>query len=191
MDKTEPNQTDEELAVLSQGGDVKAFEAILYRYEPKMMRYANKFLAKYEDRQDAVQEVFLRAYRNINSFDTERKFSPWLYRVAHNTFINFIKKHGQEKVSFFEFDSFFAQNIKDENIDTDRSSKELREVLDQVLNDVPLKYREPLVLYYFEGSSYKEIGDILEIPESTVGVRLSRGKLQLRRAYNKNKHKYE
>ena len=178
-------KTDEEIAVQVQDGGVHLFEELIHRYEDKMMRYANRFLSQYEDRQDAVQDVFIRAYENIQSFDSNRKLSPWLYRVAHNTFINFIKKHGKERVAFFDTDSIFAHKLSDESIAENKDRKEIKEVLDQALGKIDLKYRESLVLYYYEDKSYQEISEILRIPQSTVGVRLSRGREKLKKVYNK------
>jgi RNA polymerase sigma-70 factor (ECF subfamily) len=84
-------QSDEAIVLLVQGGDLSAFKTLIDRYDSKMMRYAKRFLFGYDDAQDALQEIFIKAYRNIKSFDTRRRFSPWLYRIAHNEFINSIR----------------------------------------------------------------------------------------------------
>jgi RNA polymerase sigma-70 factor (ECF subfamily) len=97
MDQT---RTDEELAKELQEGHEEAFTLLFDRYEKKIIRYGQKFLYNYDDVIDAVQETFIKAYRNIQSFTVTRKFSTWLYRIAHNTFINVIKKKGRESVSF-------------------------------------------------------------------------------------------
>jgi|SRR3989338_5802390 len=169
-------KTDEEIAHSAQKGDLNAFGILVKRYQDKIMRYGYRFLSQYEDRQDVVQDVFIRVYKNINSFDIKKRFSPWIYRIAHNTFINFIKKKSREPLSFFDPDTLFSHDIPDSSFEDERAQKEIREILDQILDKIDPKYREPLLLYYYEEKDYKEIGEILHIPASTVGVRLNRGK---------------
>ncbi|MCK5044870.1 RNA polymerase sigma factor [Candidatus Parcubacteria bacterium] len=170
------NQTDEEIARRVQSGEVEPFGALVQRYEAKITRYAKRFLFNYNDIEDLVQNVFLKAYVNIQSFDRSRKFSSWLYRIAHNEFINTIKKKGKEPLPFFDPDTIFPHPVAKENIEKDIDNKELRQTLEKYLNKLNPKYREPLVLYYFEEFNYKEIADILHIPIATVGVRLRRGR---------------
>lgn len=187
MENNLDSLSDEELAESVQGEDVgtvhRAFAVLVGRYEKKIGRYANKFLYSYEDRQDALQDVFLRAYQNIQSFRPSERFSPWIYRIAHNTFINVIRKQKREKVTFFDSDQIFAWNISDESASDLREQAHEREVLDQSLAEIPPKYREPLVLFYFEEKDYKEISEILQMPTATVGVRLRRGRKIMKRVY--------
>ena len=93
-------QTDEQIAIAVQKGDAQAFGLLVERFEPKLLRYARKFLFDYEDGKDMVQEVFIKAYGNIQSFDTSRSFSSWIYRIAHNEFINAIRKKGRSRFLF-------------------------------------------------------------------------------------------
>ncbi len=181
--------TDEELVeILRNGGEDAndAFTEIVERYEQKITRYANKFLYSYEDRQDAVQDVFLKAYQNIHSFRSNKPFSPWLYRIAHNTFINVIKKQKRERSISFDTDQIFAWNIPDEENTSEAEKAEDREELERCLGKLDVKYREPLVLYYFEEKSYKEIAEILQVPIATVGVRLKRGRDVMKKFININ-----
>lgn len=173
--------TDEEIASRVQKGDVDAFGALAKRYEEKMIRYARKFLFGGEDVKDVVQEVFIKAYVNIKSFDVRRKFSSWLYRIAHNEFINAGKKKSRLPVFAFDLDSLFPHLTAKETADGDIERQEIKKVLDESLDKLDVKYREPLVLYYIEDFDYKEIADILQIPVSTVGVRLTRGKAMLKK----------
>jgi len=176
-----PELTDEEIAKKVQSGDTEAFGLLVERYEDKMLRYARKFLFGYEDAEDAVQVVFLKSYTNIQQFDPSKKFSSWLYRIAHNEFINVIKKKGKESVPLFEMDTVLPHLVAKEDSAKDLEQKELKEMLDKNLQKVSPKYREILVLYYLEQMGYTEIAEILKIPASTVGVRLSRGKAALKK----------
>jgi RNA polymerase sigma-70 factor (ECF subfamily) len=173
-------QTDEAIALHVQKGDVEQFGELIKRYEPKMTRYARKFLFQGDDVKDLVQEVFIKAYVNIQSFDTTRRFSPWLYRIAHNEFINAVKKKSRLPVFSFDFDALLPQFIAKETAESKVAQADIKRLLDTCLDKLGPKYREPLVLYYIEEMEYKEIAEILKIPVATVGVRLSRGKAMLR-----------
>ncbi len=180
--------SDEKIARFVQNGDKEAFGILVKRYESKLTRYAKKFLLNYEDVKDLVQEVFLKAFVNIQSFDYRRKFSPWLYRIAHNVFVNAIKKQKRNPLSFFDLDVFlphFYHEKAETNIVKDFDARYLKDILDKSLDKLDFKYREPLLLYYFEEMSYREIAEVMHIPISTVGVRLNRGKELLREIYNK------
>ncbi len=92
--------TDEAIVRQVQSGNTELFGLLLERYEGKMMRYARRFLFGYHDAEDAVQEIFIKAFTNIQSFDASRRFSPWLYRLAHNELVNVIKKKGRSRCLF-------------------------------------------------------------------------------------------
>ena len=178
-------QTDEAIARLVQAGDMESFGILVKSYEAKMMRYAKKFLFGYEDAEDIVQEVFIKAYANIQGFDASKKFSSWLYRIAHNEFINAIKKKGRKHLPFLNLDTLFPRPASKETADGEINKQESRQMLDKCLGKLDSKYHEPLVLYYFEELSYKEIADVLHIPIATVGIRLKRGKEIIKSFYGK------
>ncbi|MFH1890958.1 MAG: RNA polymerase sigma factor [Candidatus Kuenenbacteria bacterium] len=177
-------KTDEEIAQAVQNGNSESFGLLVERYEQKLLRYAKKFLFGYTDAEDLVQEVFIKSYINIQSFNTNRRFSPWLYRIAHNEFINAIKKKGKEPVPFWDPDTLFPHPVAAEITDREVIEKDLKKILDSCLDKLEQKYREPLVLFYFEEMDYQTIGDVLKIPVATVGVRLHRARLVLRKIYN-------
>lgn len=181
----ESEKTDEQIAAAVQAGDVESFGFLVERFEPKLQRYARKFLFSPEEAEDLVQDVFMKAYMNIRSLDTSRRVSPWLYRIAHNEFLNALKKKKREKVSFFNLDILFPHPVANETADSDLQKKEVAALVEECLAELDPKYREPLVLYYIEDMDYQAIADILQIPRSTVGVRLQRGKLQLKKIVSK------
>jgi RNA polymerase sigma-70 factor (ECF subfamily) len=176
-------ESDEEIAERVQAGDSESFRVLVERYEPKMTRYARRFLFAGEETKDLVQEIFIKAYVNMRSFRSAERFSPWLYRIAHNEFINQLKRKQKEKrnISIFDFDILFPHPIAKETADGDINRQEMKKMLDRSLDEIGPKYKEPLVLYYFEDMDYKEIADILHIPISTVGVRLQRGRIMLKK----------
>ncbi len=173
--------SDEEFAARVQRGDVEAFEELTRRYQERLTRYAKRFAGDL-DSDDIVQEAFVKAYLNIRSFNTARRFSPWLYRIAHNEAVNFIRRTKREPLTFFDLDVVFPHLAADENLEADLSGKETRAFLKASVDALPPKYREPLVLYYFEEFSYDAISDIMRIPKGTVAIRLKRAKDLLKRA---------
>lgn len=187
--KDEKDERDEAIAVRVQKGDAEAFQVLVERYDQKMSRYARRFLFDSDEAKDLVQDIFIKAYVNIRGFDVERRFSPWIYRIAHNEFVNALKKKKKERanLSLFDFDVLFPhlQLTAKETADSDINRRELKEVLDGSLDKIPQKYKESLILYYFEDMDYKEIADVLHIPVSTVGIRLQRGKLMLKKLVKK------
>ncbi|MBT7553483.1 RNA polymerase sigma factor [bacterium] len=180
MNEINQQTKDEEIAQAVQQGQTEFFGLLVTKYEKAMLRYGYKFLSQRQDIEDLVQDVFLKAYTNIQSFDVERKFSSWLYRIAHNTFINALKKKDKQPLLFFDADTLFPHPIAKEKTDKLIDEKQIKAMLDKCLQQVSIKYREPLVLYYLEELSYQEISDILQIPISTVGVRIKRGKEKIK-----------
>ena len=185
-EQPESARTDEEIALKVQNGDAESFGLLVSRYEGKIRRYGRRFLSDADDVKDIVQEIFIKAYVNIRSFDSSRRFSPWLYRIAHNELVNAIRKKSKAPLLPFEPDILFPHLIAKETADEGSLKKDLRRILDRHLKEIDAKYREPLVLYYFEEMDYKQIAEILTIPVSTVGVRLQRGKAMLKKMVGPN-----
>ena len=180
----EQEEKDEEIAKRVQEGDPSSFRVLVERYKPKMTRYARRFLFGSDDAKDLIQEVFLKAYVHIKSFDAKQRFSPWLYRIAHNEFVTALKKREKEKknISIFDLDILFPHRaMAEETADGDLHRDEMKGMLDRSLGTLDPKYREPLILYYFEDMDYRSIADVLHIPVATVGVRLGRGKAMLKK----------
>lgn len=174
-----PGQADEDIAKRVQAGDTEAFGELVQRYEDKLKRYGYRFLSNREHIEDIVQNVFLSAYVNFRSFDPERRFSPWIYRIAHNAYVNALKRRDREPLPFFDPDVLFPHPVAAQRPDRDLEIKQTRELLEKLLSELDAKYREPLVLYYFQELDYNEISEIMHLPVSTVGVRISRGRTKL------------
>jgi RNA polymerase sigma-70 factor (ECF subfamily) len=179
-------KNDEDVAKAVQSGQVGLFGILVDRYENKIKRYARKFLFSPEDAQDAVQNIFLKAYENINNFDTKRKFSTWLYRIAHNELINSLKK--KKTLPLFDLDKFFPHRFSDNGLSRQIDKQDARRTVSRHLEKLEPKYREPIILYYLEEFSYKEIADVLHIPISTVGIRIKRAKTAMKANLEKTEY---
>lgn len=188
----ESEQEDEIIVALVQSGKSDFFGILINRYQEKMMRYARRFLSNDDDKKDIVQEIFIKAYVNIKSFDPKRKFSSWLYRIAHNELVNNLKKKNKSFLPIFDLDTFsphyyFNNDKTNEKIDR----KNTMMLIDKCFDELDAKYKEPIILYYLENLSYKEIADVMSIPVSTVGIRIKRAKKIMKSIFQKKGYKYE
>lgn len=183
--------SDESIAQAVCLGDTDAFAELVNRYEPKLRRYARRFLARDDAIDDLVQDVFIKVYTNLQSFNTTQRFSPWVYRIAHNTFVNEIRRQQRWQFDWFAADTVLPQLSAPETSDAETLATELNEEVASVLRELPPKYREVIVLYYFESLTYQEIADVLKIPPATVGARLSRGRTKLKQLCEERNIAYE
>ncbi|HNW71441.1 MAG TPA: RNA polymerase sigma factor [Candidatus Paceibacterota bacterium] len=176
--------TDEDIAILVQQGDKEKFGLLIERYNDKLSRYGRKFLSRKENIDDIVQDIFINTYQSIQNYDPSFKFSSWIYRIAHNAFINGLKKQFFNPINYFDFDTLISHQVYEDPEERERETKELKKIIDSCLDTLEPKYKEVIILHYIEDFSYKEISDILKIPTGTVGVRIKRGKESLKKAYN-------
>jgi len=168
-------KTDQEIAALSLR-DGSNFSEIIKRYEPKLARYVRRLCScRHEDIEDLLQEVFIKVYRNLNDFDTSLQFSSWIYRITHNEVISHYRKlrARPETLNISEFeiksDGSFAKEL-DRKLDGEKIA--------QIFESLDIKYKEVLVLRFFEEKDYTEISDILRKPSGTVATLLNRAKKQ-------------
>ncbi len=187
----ESKTSDEAIAARVQEGDTEAFGVLVERYEAKLLRYGRKFLPRAEDIQDIVQDVFESAFRHLKSFDTTRRFSPWIFRIAHNAFVNGLRGYSRNPLTMIDFDTLLSHHVEEIATDFEREQKEMREMIGRGLEKLAPKAREILVLFYLEEFSYQEIADILQVPIGTVGVRLKRAREALKEAYQRMDITYE
>lgn len=168
---------DEEIVALIQKGNKEKFREIVERYETKLFWYVKRLVNQPgEEVEDLLQEVFLNAYVNLQGFDTGKKFSSWIYRIAHNKAIDYFKKKKIKRVEIVEeMEADDKKLIEELEIE-----KEERGKIRRLVADLELKYKEVIELFYFEEKNYEEISDILHIPTSNVGVLLNRAKKKLK-----------
>ena len=163
--------SDEQVIEVVRDKDKEMYAEIIKRYQIKLLRYASYIMGDEHMGADAVQEGLIKAYVNINGFDTKKRFSSWIYRIVHNEAMNVLKKRKslQRMDDQIEFDS--GVNLEDGFI-----KNEMVNHTHHCLELMPIMYREPLSLFYLEEKSYGEISDILRIPVGTVGTRVNRAK---------------
>jgi len=191
MEDEVSKKSDEEIVKMIQSGQIVLFDILIERYEQKIKRYCQRFLSKKEDVEDILQDIFIKVYRNIQSFNPEKRFSPWIYRIAHNALLNVLKKRKIKVLSFIDLDIFLPHSLKENNsLEEELDQKNFKEIINNYLEKLDPKYREPIYLFYFENLSYQEIADVLEIPVATVGVRIKRGKEKIKKFIENFEKKY-
>lgn len=178
--------TDEKLAQKSLN-DEKYFEEIIERYTEKIRRYIARLVGNWQESEDITQEVFIKAYENIASFNPKMRFSSWIYRIAHNESVNYIKKH--YKTQNVEYNDEIKNRFHEENEALSKIfASEDRSLVRDGLFRLKEADREILELSYFEEKSYLEIADILEISVNSVGPKIKRAKDKLKKIIkSKNK----
>jgi len=180
--------TDEEVVEKVKLGDVDAFGEIVERYQGPIFGYIRKMINQTnEEAEDLTQEVLILCYENINGFEKGNKFSSWIYRIAHNKAIDYFKKKKIRTTQIEDKEELVAENnLLIEELEIQYESIKL---IWEILETMEVKYKEVLVLNYFEGKSYEEISDILKITTSNVGVLIFRAKKQFKQIYEKRNTK--
>lgn len=173
------NETDETIVALVTSGNVDAYGELMTRYEQKLLRYVIYLIHDQASASDVVQDTFIKTYQNLNGFNPKYKFSSWIYRIAHNEAMNAIKK---DRHIAHDIDTETAKEASYEStVMRDIDYAILKADVQLCLDQLDAKYREVLMLQYYENMKYSDIADILHIPSATVGVRAARAKAKLRR----------
>lgn len=178
--------TDAQIIEKVRKGETNLFSELVLRYQNKIFAYIYKIVNQKEEAEDVVQETFIKVYKNINSFDADRKFSSWIYRISHNEAINHLKKYRKATVLSYDGSEYLLNSLKTErNLIKELINSEDYQVLKTALDKLPLKYKEVIILKYLEEKSYEEISQILEKPIATVGTLINRAKAQLKNLLTK------
>lgn len=179
-----PSESTDEEIVQRTFADKEAFAGLIERYEAKLTRYLERLgVGSPEDREDVLQNAFIKAYRNLGSFDPSLAFSSWMYRIAHNEAMSFFRaRRARPQVILDEASESLLTEFRDDSADTSALAelRLSREELEKAFAKLEPRYRDVLALRYFEDRSYTEMSDILEVPVGTVSTLIYRAKRALR-----------
>lgn len=183
----------------AQSGDVSAFEKIVSEYQNVVYSVVYRYAENSEDAEDMSQEVFIKMFKNINSFQFKSKLSTWIYRVATNTCIDLVKK--------FKQDNTYSLDEGIESVDGEKNYIEIsdvsmapenvygryetRDVINQAIKNLNEEYRTVIILRDIEGLSYDEISEVLSCSVGTVKSRISRGRRKLREILSEDRELFE
>jgi RNA polymerase sigma-70 factor, ECF subfamily len=182
-----PEASEDAELVASALRDTRAYGEIVRRFEMVLKRYVKRLLGPHaQHAEDVIQDAFIKAYINLNSYDRNRALAPWLYRIAHNEAVTFLRKRGAGPLMIDGEDGqLLLERIRAADppvmstlADTAGGS------LEHALGQLPPHYREVIALRYLEEKSYDEISDILAMPPGTVATRIRRGLQQLKSHYS-------
>jgi RNA polymerase sigma-70 factor (ECF subfamily) len=174
----EPDPEEAQLLARAQRGNLFAFEEIVRRYQRRAYAVALRIVRRHDVADDVAQEAFVRAHRNLASFDTTRPFGPWIARISANLALNHLRSPQAREQELPDGHLEQASAAPDPLLAV--LDNEARDVLARALGDLPADQRAVFVLRVQEDLSYKEIADALGIPQGTVMSRLFRARETLR-----------
>ena len=173
-------------------GDAVAWEEIVQRYNRRIYNLCYRFAGTADDAQDLTQEVFIKMYRTLNSYDVERgAFMTWMTTLTRNLLVDHFRKSKQDRMtdsldappSEHEDAMPLSEKIPDKALPPDArvKSQETREVVHHALQKLSPELREAVILRDLQDMDYREIAAVLKVPEGTVKSRINRGRAELAR----------
>jgi RNA polymerase sigma-70 factor (ECF subfamily) len=176
------NEEDRMLIVRAKGGDSQAYESLVRKYQKSIYYLCHRMTGAHQSADDLSQETFVKAYFSLPKFKEEMNFFTWIRKIAVNSTLNYLKVRKREKplVENHDFSSHNpgsqSSEMPQERLERIHMVKKFKQALDLL----PADQRAIFVLRVFEHQSYKDIAQILNIPEGTVMSRLSRARQKLR-----------
>lgn len=164
--------------------DRNVFVVITARYKIKLFNYIQRLTnISDDDAEDLLQDVFLKVYLNINSFNQQMKFSSWIYAITRNQVISCYRRLSSrpEGHAVVLDERLAGQLAADFNLVDQQDKENITKVVSDGLYRLKSKYRDILILKYVEEKNYQEISDIIRKPLGTVGSMLNRAKLELKK----------
>jgi len=171
-------------------GELPAFEKLVSRYQNKILGYAARMLNDHEEAEDVTQEVFIKAYRSLDSFRGDSSFSTWIYRITTNLCIDKMRSKKRRPQQAYSLDVPFdndeskgGREIADYSGEPGKAIErdELRRRVREVMAEMPEKMRTILIMCDMQGMAYEEIAKFLDCPIGTVKSRLFHARADLGR----------
>ena len=155
-------QADAELVRLAQGGNERAFQALVVKYQRRIARHVARYVRRAGDVEEVVQDAFIRAYRGLASFRGDASFYSWLYRIATNAAFSFLKKSSTEVEADERSDQGFEPGVTDEQSpERILFARQIGDAVERAMARLQPELAEALVLFEVEGKSYQEIAGVL------------------------------
>lgn len=199
MTKTKSSNDKELIARIKNNHDQKAYASLLNKYKNSLMYTVLKMVNNRDDAEDITMQAFTKAFKSLDSYNDQYAFSTWLFKIASNTTIDFLRKKRLKITSLDrkinkdeESGSEFSQNILDTELDPEEKFvlKQRNALMKEVVESMNPKYRNLIELRFFKELKYDEIAKILDIPVGTVKVRLYRAKTLLAEILQGHKDKF-
>jgi RNA polymerase sigma-70 factor (ECF subfamily) len=176
-------EVDQQLVERAQRGDKHAFELLVAKYQRRLGRLISRFVRNAAEAEDVTQDAFIKAYRALPAFRGDSAFYTWLYRIGINTAKNHLVAQGRRAPTSTPFDSDDAEDFEDAALlhevatpENELMSKQVVEVVNASLQELPDDLRTALTLREIEGLSYEEIAEVMNCPIGTVRSRIFRAR---------------
>ncbi len=176
-------EVDQQLVERAQRGDKHAFELLIAKYQRRLARLISRFVRDAAEVEDVTQEAFIKAYRALPTFRGESAFYTWLYRIGINTAKNYLLALKRRTPTSTQFDAEEAEGFEDAGLlqevntpENELMSKQVIEVVNSSLKQLPDDLRTALTLREIEGLSYEEIATVMNCPIGTVRSRIFRAR---------------
>lgn len=183
---------DDKLVSAAVKGDQNAYRALMDKYQKPLYFHVLTMVKHHEQVEDLVQEAFMKAFGNLQSYNTSYAFSTWLYRITTNHTIDYLRKRKLDTTSIHNpyktNDGEVEIQISDTK-ETDRAiiRKERKQIIHQAIQNLPEKYREVIEMRHLDELSYQEISEHLDLPLGTVKAHIFRAREMLYKALKDQK----
>lgn len=176
-------EIDQQLVERVQRGDKAAFDLLVIKYQRKLGRLISRFVRDPAEAEDVTQEAFIKAYRALPSFRGESAFYTWLYRIGINTAKNYLLANKRRAPTSTPFDAEESESFEEASLlrevntpENELMSKQVVDVVQKSLQELPDDLRTALTLREIEGLSYEEIAGVMNCPVGTVRSRIFRAR---------------
>lgn len=187
--QSRPPDPDQDLVARAQKGDTRAFDALILKYGDKLYGLVYNMTSHKEDTHDLLQEIFARAYQSLRSFRGNSTFYTWIYQIAVNLTLNFLKKRKRRTgMSLNDLDSSVQQDpglidtTAEANPEKQTNLNELQIKLNEAMQKLSEAHRMVVTMFDIQGMSHAEIAAVLKTSEGTIRSRLHYAHLQLQSA---------
>jgi len=176
-----------DLVTRAVAGREDGFEELVRRYQRPIAAYVYRMVGDYEAALDVTQEVFIKVYNSLRRYRSEFKFSTWIYRIAHNSAVDHLRRYstrGQSLTNEFDGEQYDLP-IESRRLSPEQESEraERRAEIEQVVRRLPTAYRELVLLRHSHDLSYDEIAEVTGLPLGTVKNRLFRAREVMRQQF--------
>lgn len=185
INASESSLEDDVLVKEAIGGSESSYQKLVNKYQRALHFHIMKMVKDHEQIEDLVQETFVKAFDNLNRYNTDYAFSTWLYRIATNHTIDYLRKRKLKTLSIDEpvktKGGEMEMQLSDETAQTDRGiiRKQRQQMVREAIQGLPRKYRKVIELRHMEEKSYQEISEVLNKPLGTVKAHIFRAREML------------
>lgn len=195
-DASQSSLQDESYVTEALDGDQRAYEKLTSKYRRPLQFHVARMVKDSEQVEDLVQEALVKAFNNLESYNSNYAFSTWLYRITTNHTIDYLRKKKLQTTSIDKpiktRDGELSIELQDEDTETDRAiiRKQRKKIITTAIENLPEKYRQVIEMRHIEELSYQEISDELDLPLGTVKAHIFRAREMLYKALKDKRDKF-